>query len=207
MIKLLLIPFIVFTCTVLNAPVAQNTSKQSSITNTDKRINKVNFRLKQQALLLKSYAQKKGYSTSICFLADLSLPSGRNRFFIYDLNKDTILGTGLVAHGSCNTQYLETVFFSNNPGCGCSSKGMYKVGGKYQGNFGTAFKLFGLDSTNSNAYNRAIVLHAYKDVPNHETYPDPICNSLGCPMVSYDFLNKLSSTIEKSPKPLLLWIF
>lgn len=170
-------------------------------------VKKEAFRLKQKAETLRSYASQKGFSSRWCFLVDLSLPSGRNRFFIYDLVNDTVVKAGLVAHGSCNTRYLEKVWFSNQPGCGCSASGKYRVGSPYKGRFGKAFKLYGLDSTNSNAFARAIVLHAYEGVPEKETHPQPICNSLGCPMVSYGFLAEAAKMIEHSPKPILLYVF
>lgn len=164
-------------------------------------------RLQKQASVLKAFALKKGYSTSYCMLADLELPSGKNRFFVYDLNKDSIVLSALVAHGSCNSMYLEKAWFSNEPGCGCSSSGVYKIGGSYSGRFGKAFKLFGLDSTNSNAYKRSIVLHCYPQVPDHEIYPDELGNSLGCPMVATKTLQKTAAIIERSNKPILLWVF
>jgi len=164
-------------------------------------------RLKKQADKIKTYALRRGYSTSYCIFADMELPSGRNRFFVYNLDKDSIVLSGLVAHGSCNSSYLEKAWFSNEPGCGCSSSGMYKVGGSYTGRFGKAFKLYGLDSTNSNAYKRSIVLHSYPQVPDHEIYPDALGNSLGCPMVAPGVLKQTTGIIEHSKKPVLLWVF
>lgn len=164
-------------------------------------------RLRSQAAGLKEYAREKRLSTEYCFLIDMSLPSGRKRFFVYDLLKDTVVRSGLVAHGSCNTDFLEDARFSNTVGAGCSSLGKYKVGYAYNGNFGKAYKLFGLDSTNSNAFERAVVLHSYGCVPDYEIHPQPICNSLGCPMLSPNFLNELAPLIDRSPRPVLLWIF
>lgn len=163
--------------------------------------------LKGRARDLKVYARRKGFSTEYCFLIDMSLPSGRNRFFIYNLQKDSVVAAGLVAHGSCNTLFLKKARFSNTPNCGCSSVGRYKVGYKYKGRFGRAYKLHGLDSTNSNAFRRAVVLHAYDCIPDREIYPLPACNSLGCPMVSYAFLDRAAGVIDRSPKPVLLWIY
>ena len=163
--------------------------------------------LKGRAQRLKTYARAKGFSTDYCFLIDMSRPSGKNRFFIYDLRKDSITAAGLVAHGSCNTTFLRKARFSNTPNEGCSSLGKYKVGYKYNGRFGRAYKLHGLDSTNSNAFRRAVVLHAYDCVPDKEIYPLPACNSLGCPMVSYAFLDKAARVIDKARKPVLLWIY
>ena len=41
------------------------------------------------------FVAQKGYNDVICFLIDMSLPSGQNRFFIYDLKKDTLKNSGL----------------------------------------------------------------------------------------------------------------
>lgn len=79
-------------------------------------------KFQSKAFAAKKIIQQKNFNTSFCFLIDMSLPSGKNRFFIYNLAKDSLLKSGLVAHGSCNTYYLENVFFSNNISCGCSSK-------------------------------------------------------------------------------------
>jgi hypothetical protein len=155
----------------------------------------------------KKFCSGKGYSTSVCFLVDMSLPSGKKRFFIFDLQNEKTLTSGLVAHGSCNTSYQLSAKFSNQQNCGCSSKGKYKVTYKYNGRFGTAYKLIGMDSTNSNAFARFVVLHGYDCVPDEETFPAPICNSLGCPMVSNKFLGELSQVISKQQKPVLLWMF
>ena len=91
----------------------------------------------------------------------MGLPSGKNRFFIYDLQKDSIVHSGVVAHGNCRSGFLKDPLISNVPECGYSSVGKYKIGYAYEGQFGKAFKLHGLDSSNSNAVKRIIVLHAY----------------------------------------------
>ena len=164
-------------------------------------------RLRAKARAAKVYAGRNQLCTRYAFLLDMHLHSGRNRFFIYDLQEGTVLYAGLVAHGSCNTAFLESARFSDSSGCGCSSLGHYRIGGEYEGRFGDAFKLHGLDSTNLHAYQRAIVLHAYDRVPDKELFPYPIGNSLGCPMVSYKFFALARSVIKKEKKPILLWIY
>ena len=164
-------------------------------------------KLKLKATQLKKYAFSNRYSTEYGFLLDMNIPSGRKRLFIYDFKKDSIIHSGLAAHGSCNANYLQEARFSNTPGCGCSANGKYKIGDAYNGRFGKAYKLFGLDSSNSKAFERNIVLHAYSCIPDYEIYPQSTCNSLGCPMVSYKFLETASTYIDKSKKPVLLWIF
>lgn len=163
---------------------------------TNKYVNEINL-----------YAAKNGYSTKYCFLVDMSLPSGRRRFFVYNLEKNTVVFSGLVAHGSCNETFLSRPKFSNAASCGCSSLGKYKVGGFYRGHYGKSYRLYGLDNSNSNAYRRAVVIHGYDCVPDEEIYPRVLCNSLGCPGVSYNFFEKLSRIIEQSEKPILLWVY
>ena len=153
------------------------------------------------------YSAKNKLSTEYCFLVDMSLPSGRNRCFVYDLKKNSIVYSGLVAHGSCNETFLARPRFSNESRSGCSSVGKYQVGQFYTGQYGKSYRLTGLDNTNSNAFNRAVVLHGYKCVPDQEIYPKVLCNSLGCVMVSYKFFDKLSRLINKSDKPILLWVY
>jgi hypothetical protein len=154
----------------------------------------------------KVFCRNKGYDTTVCFLIDLSVHNGRKRFFVFDLQKQKTMASGLVTHGSCNNRYLSAVQYSNKPGCGCSSYGKYKVGGLYKGIFGDSYKLYGLDSSNSNAYNRYIVLHSHSCVPDTEIFPNQICNSQGCTTVSPAFLKELKVIMEKKKKTILLWI-
>jgi hypothetical protein len=164
-------------------------------------------RLKVKTVAIACFARLKGYSTRVAFLVDMRMHCGRKRFFIYDLQADTVLASGLVAHGSCNMGWLTEASFGNEPGCGCTSTGRYKVGYPYQGRFGTAFKLYGLDSSNNNAFRRFVVLHAYDCIPDVEIYPRNICNSLGCPMVSYRFLETAARYIRNEKRPVLMWVY
>jgi hypothetical protein len=168
-----------------------------------KHVSELNSRAKE----MKLYAQKKGFSTRYCFLADMRIESGLKRFFVYDLRNNKVFISGLVAHGSCDQFFLSKAKFSNLRGGGCTSLGLYKIGYAYYGQYGKSFKLFGLEKTNSHAFERAVVLHSYACVPDEEIYPKSLCNSSGCPMVSGTFLNKLSYIIEHSDKPVLLWIY
>ena len=206
---LLILFFIVPSVILFWLPLGQRNTRtpdHPTEKNSDKR-DAFFFRLQKKASAAKQFVLQNRLSTHCVFLLDMQLPSGRKRFFVYNLDKDSVLATGLVAHGSCNNRFLETAAFSNKPGCGCSAAGRYKVGAAYSGRLGKAFKLHGLDNSNSNAYQRNIVLHAYSCVPDDECYPYPICNSLGCAMVSCKFLTLLDRFIEKEKKPLLLWIY
>src|SRR5688572_7065047 len=59
------------------------------------------YTVSNRASEIAGYADQKGYSTKYCFLIDMSLPSGRNRFFVYDLEKKSVKYSALVVHGSC----------------------------------------------------------------------------------------------------------
>lgn len=174
---------------------------------TIKRSSEEFARMRTKASSFKEYISAHHYNFRICFLIDMNIASGKDRFFVYDLKKDSVLLSGLVAHGSCDNGFQPDVNFSNMVNSGCSSFGKFKIGKSYTGRFGLAYKLHGLDSSNRNAYERTIVLHSYKCVPDEETYPLPICNSRGCPMVSPGFLQKIKLYLENSERPVLLSIY
>ena len=153
-----------------------------------------------------TYNRTRVYNEDLCFMIDMSIPSGRNRFFIYDLKKQVVIQSSLVTHGRCNKTWLTGRSYSNDIGSGCTSLGKYRIGKAYHGRFGLAYKLYGLETTNNNAYNRCIVLHSHECVPEKEIDPYPICQSDGCPTVSPLFLKKLQMIIDSSKKPVLLWI-
>ncbi len=155
---------------------------------------------------VRAFVKQKNYNDIICFLVDMSLPSGQHRFFVYNLKKDTLQNSGLVTHGRCNQSWLEGRKYGNTVGCGCTSLGKYKIGHSYNGKFGLAFKLYGLDKTNDKAFERFVVLHAHECVPETEI-KDDICQSDGCPTVAPGFLQQLKPIITASKKPVLLWIY
>jgi L,D-transpeptidase catalytic domain len=177
---------------------------------TDNRViisSEVMSRLKEKAFEAKDYVDENGFDISYCFLIDMRLPSGKNRFFIYNLLKDSIEAAGLVTHGKGSQNESGELIFSNIPNSNCTSLGKYKIGKSYNGNFGLSYKLIGLDKTNSKAFGRSVVLHSYCGVPKAEVYPAPITLSEGCPVVSTTFFTQVKTYIEESQAPILLWIY
>lgn len=164
-------------------------------------------KIKTNLASVKATCHSGDYNSRHCFLIDMSISSGKKRFFIYNLEKDSIERSGLVTHGSGSDKDGSASYFSNVSGSNCTSLGKYKIGNSYQGRFGLAFKLHGLDKTNNKAFDRAVVLHSHGCVPNDEVAPFPICLSLGCPTVSPDFLALLKKYINESEKPILLSIY
>ncbi len=166
-------------------------------------------RLKLQAASIEKYVRENNYNSEYVFLVDMSLPSGKNRFFIYNLKKEIPEQAALVTHGVGSNRYNndDPLQFSNMPYSFKTSIGKYKIGNSYYGRFGLAYKLQGLESTNDKALERAIVLHAHKEVPDTEPFPGYIIVSAGCPVVSPTFLGTLNKYISASKKPILLWIY
>ena len=94
-------------------------------------------------------------------VADFARPSRIPRFHLVDIAGGKV-ETLLVAHGRGSdpehTGWLRR--FSNRPDSLATSQGHYVTGAYYVGEHGRSIHLHGLDSTNSNAEERAIVVHA-----------------------------------------------
>lgn len=161
----------------------------------------------------KEFCMKNQYNEDYYFLVDLSVHSGKNRFFIYDFATKKVLDKNLVTHGSCdqfeeNPDKWEKVKFDNRVDSHCSMKGKYKIGSRDYSSWGINVKywLHGLEASNKNAVKRVVVLHSWNAVKNQEIYPRYSPLSWGCPAVSNEFMDKLDERIQKSKKPVLLWI-
>lgn len=181
----------------------------NSFKHIDTRYKAAVARLKQQADALRPYLAANNYNTDYCFLVDMSLPSGKKRFFIYNLKTDEVTESAMVTHGigSKVNGSDEELRFSNEANSLQTSLGRYRIGSSYNGNFGLSYKLYGLDKTNSNACDRAIVIHGHYSIPTTETYPVPIGESFGCPSVAPSFLTTLTGYIKGSQKPVMMWIY
>ncbi|MEO5774418.1 MAG: murein L,D-transpeptidase catalytic domain family protein [Sphingomicrobium sp.] len=93
-------------------------------------------------------------------IADFSLASRDPRFHVVDLMNGTA-ESHLVAHGRGSdpdhSGFVER--FSNGFGSYATSNGTYTTGDYYEGKYGLSMKVHGLDWSNNNAENRAIVIH------------------------------------------------
>ena len=165
-------------------------------------------KLENQINEVKRFANSDSkYNKEIGFFIDMRIASGKNRFFIYDLKNNKLINKGLVGHGSgSETGIRGKLKFSNIDNSLCTSLGKYSIGYSYQGTFGKAYKLYGLEKTNSNAFERNVVLHKYSKVPFEEQETD-ICNSYGCPMVNERFFGEIEKIIDTSKKKIILTIY
>ena len=161
----------------------------------------------------KEFCVENEYNEDYYFLVDLSIHSGKNRFFIYDFKTKKVLDRNLVTHGSCdqfeeNPDKWKKVKFDHRIDSHCSMKGKYKIGNRDYSSWGINVKywLHGLESTNKSAEKRVVVLHSWSAVKNKEVYPKYSPLSWGCPAVSDAFMEKLDVRLQQSGKPVLLWI-
>lgn len=171
---------------------------------TDAEIERFNYQLNEIKEVISTDSK---YNKKIAFLVDMRIKSGKNRFFVYDLVNNKILDQGLVAHGSgSETQVRGELKFSNEPNSNCTALGRYSIEKCYKGIFGKAYRLNGLDETNSNALKRAIVLHHYSAVPEEEQ-DYYISRSKGCPMVNEQFFKRIEKIIDNSKSKIVLDIY
>ena len=171
---------------------------------TDAEIERFNNQLNEVKEVIDAGSQ---YNKKIAFLVDMRIKSGKNRFFVYDLINNKILDQGLVAHGSgSETGIGGQLKFSNEPNSNCTALGRYSIEKCYKGIFGKAYRLSGLDETNSNALKRAIVLHHYSAVPEQEQ-EYYISRSHGCPMVNEQFFKRIEKLIDSSKSKIVLNIY
>jgi hypothetical protein len=171
-------------------------------------------RFKQKAKEALVFCKQNNFNTDFCILIDLKDHSGKKRACIWSFKKDTVLLKGMCSHGCGSnpwggTSTKNNPVFSNVPDSHCSSLGKYKVAKRGYSSWGinVNYQLQGLESTNSNALKRQIVLHSWEDVPADEVFPDGIPEGWGCPAVSNEFMTELDRKLKNAEKPVLLWIF
>jgi hypothetical protein len=119
-------------------------------------------------------------------VADFGKPSRLPRFHMVDMASGRV-ETLLVAHGRGSdpqhTGWLQS--FSNLPGSAATSQGDYLTGDYYVGEHGRSMRLHGLDATNCNAEERAVVVHsAWYAEPNMVVRQGRLGCSEGCFAVS-----------------------
>lgn len=155
------------------------------------------------------YCKDNGYSTEYCFLTDFSKPSGIKRFYIYSFKENKIIHKSLCAHGLGRNYNIFKTKFSNENGSYYSSLGKYEVGrlrNMKNPKFEKGYDLFGLDSTNSNAKEREILIH--RGNLGFETFPLPCLPvSKGCFAVSNSMMEHIEVIKKQSDKPILLYAY
>ena len=165
--------------------------------------------------LLKEYSQKHGLSENYAIVVDFSKPSGRHRFFVCDLKTQQIISSSLCAHGAGKGSTKSCPVFSNEVGSNCSSLGHYRITGRHKmSSTGLpSFRLSGLDSSNSNALKRGILIHSAKLISYCRLGVFPFYLPLdkrissGCFAIDIDMMDIVGDLVDKEKKPILLYAF
>lgn len=127
-------------------------------------------------------------------IIDFRQHSGQKRFYL--INRSTgAVESMAVAHGTASDPQKNgyAQYFSNVPNSKMSSLGAYLVAEQYKGKHGASVRLDGLESTNSNVRNRAIVLHPadyVKDTKSKQGW------SWGCPALPQSHMASAIAKLE-----------
>ena len=122
------------------------------------------------------------WARDVVGIADFGLRSSEPRLHFVDFERG-VVDSYRVAHGMGSDPEHDgwLNFFSNVHESWCTSKGAYMTFGWYSGKYGTSIRLEGRDPTNSNALDRAIVMHrASYCEPSHLAQYGKLGRSNGC---------------------------
>lgn len=165
----------------------------------------------QEAL---DFCKGKKMNTDFCILIDMSLHSGVKRFIVWDFKENKISKKYLVGHGCGQNAWSrdeskDNPDFSNEDGSHLSSLGKYKLGERGRSDWGINVKylMHGLESTNSNALKRFIVFHSWNMMSDDEVFPEGSPEGWGCPTISNNSMLEIDPIIQKSEKPVLMWMY
>ncbi len=166
---------------------------------------------REECQKLKTFCKNQNLNPDICILVDFSEYSGNERLYIYNLNNNSIVESGRVAHGIGKKGVFSKPSFSNVPESWESSLGRYKTGRMRTLNlpkFNNVpyIEVHGLDSSNSNAHRRGIVIHPGLLTSKKTVTPcEPF--SQGCFTVGDETFEAINSLTQNSKKPILLYAY
>ncbi|MBS1611189.1 MAG: murein L,D-transpeptidase catalytic domain family protein, partial [Bacteroidetes bacterium] len=89
----------------------------------DATANVAKMKLASHAQSLKTFAEEQKGNMKYGILIDMSIPSWKKRFFVVDLETDSVLVAGMCTHGQGDDYQREEVVFSNVPNSLCTSEG------------------------------------------------------------------------------------
>ena len=166
----------------------------------------LNFEAFETALkgFVKLQLENQIENTTYLTVIDMSRSANEHRFFLINLAERRIELKSVVAHGrNSGGEYAR--HFSNKEGSFKTSLGFYRTAETYHGKHGLSLRLDGLESSNDNARDRAIVIHAADYVSQEfiETY-GRLGRSLGCPSLSREDFDQV---VHKIKNGTLLFIY
>ena len=160
----------------------------------------------ERAEALLEYCRKEGYNTDIALFVDLSRHSGRRRFVVWDFERAEMVVAAPVSHGSGSVRsHVRSAYarLSNEDGSHLTSLGCALVAERYEGRYGVAYRLDGLDDTNSNLRSRCVVLHSWEYTASFPVWPLATVGSFGCPVLSRKMMARLDKLLNKHERVVL----
>ncbi|MBE6199431.1 MAG: hypothetical protein E7138_03925 [Rikenellaceae bacterium] len=162
-----------------------------------------------RAAELYAFCQERGYNTRVALLMDLGRHSGRRRFVVWDFQQGRALYSFPVSHGSGSARsHVRSAYAecSNEDGSHLSSAGRALVAERYVGRYGVAYRLDGLDETNSALRKRCVVLHGWRYTTSFPIYPFPTVGSWGCPVLSRRAMRIVDEILQREQR-VVLWMY
>ena len=156
-------------------------------------------RVEARAAALLDYCRKGGYNCQVALFVDLSRHSGRRRFVVWDFEASRPLLICPVSHGSgAQRSHVRSAYarVSNEDGSHLSSVGRVLVAERYEGRYGVAYRLDGLEESNSNLRPRCVVLHGWEHTTSYPIFPRSTVGSHGCPVLSRRMMQRLDEVLQ-----------
>ena len=166
-------------------------------------------RLASHAEELRDFCRLNGYNSRVGLLMDLSRHSGLRRVVVWDFERAKVLWKFPASHGSGSPHsHVRSAYavYSNADGSHLSSLGKALVAERYEGRYGVAYRLDGLDESNSALRQRCVVLHGWQYTTSFPIYPLPTIGSWGCPVLSQRAM-KIIDAILQHEQNVILWMY
>lgn len=166
--------------------------------------------VEKRSITALEYVRKHNMNEHYALFVDYSIPSGTPRLFVWDFQKNEIITSTYVMHGYGGGSTDKRPHFSNKSGSKCSSLGKFlvtKEHGRYNKH---GFRLKGLENSNSNAYDRWLMIHSAGWVNSHcwmQYIPLNKGACEGCVTITTRGQDFLYPLIKREEKPLLLWSY
>jgi hypothetical protein len=197
----ILIPAVLLTGTIVSStltfavPESNIAAKVQHLSHKAPQLSKKVLKL---ALTAYSNASKEGsVKKPVLTVIDYSLPSNKQRMWVFDVRHERLLYNTYVAHGR-NSGVNVANHFSNRESSKQSSLGTYITKDTYMGHKGYSLNLQGLDrGINDNAYNRRVVVHgAWYMEPDFIKKAGRAGLSWGCPAIAQTLAKPVINTIK-----------
>lgn len=156
---------------------------------------------------LLQFCKEGGYNQKIALLVDLSRHSGLCRFVVWNFEQHRPMLVCPVSHGSgAKESHKRSAYarLSNEDGSHLSSVGRALVAERYEGRYGIAYRLDGLDVTNNNLRSRCVVLHGWAHTTSFPIYPLATTGSWGCPVLSRRMMRRVDEILKNENNVVLL---